>query len=266
VRARRVLGSARDAYGGPCSSPVVVLAVKVGRQRKPAVGFGLALVTFNVYSYFWDYKAHREVFDQFELGREGRGDAGFWYFLSTALPVLRFPYYYAAVANVQHVRLRLGLRPGITPGAFLGLTIPAVSLLLIGYLVGSILIVGGDADMDVLRIGWGIGVLFAGLAAYAVLETIAYVRLQRDINGVWDAYDRRRAQLMAAPPAGPGWVQAPPPEAWPAVPAPRAAPPPSPRAPARGAGASAPAPRTPPKGATKARPPARPAAPRRRSP
>ncbi|MEA3165966.1 MAG: hypothetical protein QOJ26_835, partial [Thermoplasmata archaeon] len=41
----------------------MVLAVKVGRQRRPAVGFGLALATFNVYSYFWDYKAHREVFD-----------------------------------------------------------------------------------------------------------------------------------------------------------------------------------------------------------
>ena len=43
----------------------MVLAAKVGRQRPPAQGFGLALATFNVYSFFWDYKAHREVFEQF---------------------------------------------------------------------------------------------------------------------------------------------------------------------------------------------------------
>ncbi|MHB1262360.1 MAG: hypothetical protein ACYC2H_11675, partial [Thermoplasmatota archaeon] len=162
----------------------MVLAAKVGRQRKPAVGFGLALATFNVYSYFWDYKAHREVFDQFELGREGRSDAGFWYFLSTALPVLRFPYYFAAVSNVQHVRRRLGLPQGISPGAFLGFTIPAVTAVLLGYLVGSVLIITGQEAGTDAPVAWGIAALLAGLAVYVLLETVAYVRLQGDINGI----------------------------------------------------------------------------------
>jgi hypothetical protein len=250
----------------------VVLAVKVGRQRKPAVGFGLALATFNVYSYFWDYKAHREVFDQFELGREGRGDAGYWYFLSTALPVLRFPYYYSAVANVQHIRQRLGLPKGITPAGFLGLTIPAVTLLLIGYFVGTYLIVVGIDGEDDGLVGAGLGVLLGGLAVYVALETVAYVRLQTDINGVWDAYDRRRAQLMASPVTA-GWVPVPPTAPVPAPqpppgprsppPSPASARPPSPRAPPRGGPATSRAPRSPGGGATRAKTPAAPAAPRR---
>jgi hypothetical protein len=264
----------------------VVLAVKVGRQRRPAVGFGLALVTFNVYSYFWDYKAHRELFDQFELGRDGRGDGGFWYFLSTALPVLRFPYYFAAVSNVQYVRGRLGLKEGISAGAFLGLTIPAVTVLLIGYFVGSFLLassLGEDAAgntvlADARLLAWGLVAILGGLAVYIVLEAIAYLHLQRDINGVWDAYDRRAAQLMAparaAPPAAAlAWLPVPPtptvppgPARAPAKPTPPRAPRPSPPARPGGAAASAPASKPRAAGATKAKPPARPAAPRTRKP
>jgi hypothetical protein len=254
----------------------VVLALKVGRQRKPAVGFGLALATFNVYSYYWDYKAHRELFDQFELARDGRTDGGFWYFLSTALPVLRFPYHYAVVGNVQYLRQRLGLRLGITPGGFLAFTIPAVSVLLIGYVVGSVLLFNAEDTHDP-RLAWGIGVLLGGLVVYAILETLAYVRLQRDINGVWDAYDHRAAQLTAARPAAPamsaaaqGWtvVDEPAPSAVPsrATPRPPApARPASPRARAGGATASARAPKPPAPDASTRRP-AAPPAPRRRPP
>lgn len=251
----------------------MVLAVKVGRARKPAVGFGLALATFNVYSYFWDYKAHREVFDQFELGRDGRSDGGFWYFLSTALPVLRFPYYYAAVANVQHVRLRLGLRQGIGPGVFLAFTIPAVTALLIGYFAGSYLVFAGDAERDVTLIAWGIAAILAGLALYTLLETIAYVRLQRDINGVWGAYDARAEQLRAArrPAPGEGWIPVPGPTAAGPAPRPRPTPapvppparPPNPQARASDGAASAAAPKPRPRAATSAPKRAPPAGPRR---
>lgn len=187
----------------------MVLAVKVGRPRQPWHGFWLALATFNIYSYYWDHKAHRELYHQFELAREGRGDGAHWYFLSCVLPVLRYPYHFTAVSNLGYVRHRMGLKPGISPGTFLGFVITALSVFLVGFFVGSILVSAGirSTPAGALRVASGalvgLGFLFIaiGIGTYIVLSALAYLRLQRDINEVWTLYDWRAQQLtqVAAP-------------------------------------------------------------------
>jgi hypothetical protein len=216
----------------------VVLAVRVGRPRPFWGGFGLAVVTFGVYSYYWDFKTQDELYKQFELAREGRDQGAVWYILGFLLPVLRFVYFAHYVGNLRYLRARFGFRESLTVPGFLGLAIPGTVAFFVGVLLGLAL-VGSGIDTDAKgdphitnagNVQAGLILAATGLVLYILLYATAYARLQRDVNEVWAAYDARAAALRSGlGPAPPrlGWIpagpaSAPPPGAPPRPAAPRA--------------------------------------------
>lgn len=221
----------------------MVLAVRVGRPRPFWAGFGLAVVTFGVYSYYWDFKTQDELHKQFELAREGRDQGAVWYVMGFVLPVLRFVYFAHYIGNLRYLRARFGFQRSLTLRAFLGLAVPAAVALILGLLVGLALLggaLGHDAQgspvvQDPAQAQAGLALFGGGVLLYVVLYAIAYNRLQRDVNEVWAAYDARAAALrawaappptppLAAAPAWPGWLPAAPGSAPPPDAAPPAAP------------------------------------------
>lgn len=227
----------------------VVLAVRVGRPRPFWQGFGLAVVTFGFYSYYWDFKTQDELYKQFELAREGREQGVVWYIMGFLLPVLRFVYFAHYVGNVRYLRTRFGFGRSLSIGRFLGLAIPAAVAFYVGVLLGLVLALSGVAadpatggvvvtNADRLDLGFSIAVL--SFLAYVVLYAVAYFLLQRDVNEVWSAYDARAAALMAGARAqAAGWLPVAgtgvPAATAPGAPPPAAPPAPAPTGPAWGA-------------------------------
>lgn len=209
--------------------PGVVIAYRLGRPRKFAVCFWLTVASVWLYSYYWDHKVHDELYKQFELAREGRDQGTTWYIFGLLFFFFRFVYYYYFVANVQYLRARFGMPGGIRPGVFLGHVIPAVAILIIGGQVGIVMAAnafGTDDDGegfldDPGLLAAGILTILGSLAVYITLEALAYWRLQRDVNLVWEAYDRRMAQITAPAAATPSPAWQPFGGASPAWPAPR---------------------------------------------
>ncbi|MHB8605397.1 MAG: DUF4234 domain-containing protein [Thermoplasmatota archaeon] len=138
----------------------MVAPTKVGKQRSFGRGLLLTIVTFGIYSLYWNWQANKELFDQFELKKEGREDNMVWFIVGIILTPLLWVYQYKAVENVNYLRSRFGLPPLISPLAFLMWNIFGWILLLFGPLY-------------------------------------AYNKLQHSINDVWDQYDRRAAELRA---------------------------------------------------------------------
>lgn len=194
----------------------MVLARRVGKKRSFLAGFLLSIVTALVYSIYWNYRAHDEVYRQFELEKEGRDEGVVWYVLGIILPPFLLAYWWIMVSNVAYVRGRMRLGRGVGPGVFLTLTTLAFAAYF-GALVALLVATGGNAPNASLA-SLAAGLLVSCLA----LGGLAYARLQRDINEVWDAYDLRMMELRApeAPPPAPPPAVAP----WAAA---EAAPPPS---------------------------------------
>ena len=189
---------------GPLSS-LVVLRFPVGRARPPVHGFWLTVASFTFYRFYWDVKAHEELWTQFELGRERRATGFFWYMLGFILVFLRFVYYGYFVGNVEYLRARFGMQPGIRTATFLTLTIIGTSALYLLPTVGILLsmYVGAEFEEPYNLADWiGIGLVVAGIAVNLTFYVIAYVRLQRSINQVWAAFHGRIAQLAAGPTSG----------------------------------------------------------------
>lgn len=197
----------------------MVLAAPVGRPRSYWVALLLVVATVGIYAFYWHYKTHMELYEQYELRREGRDDGVVWYILGFVLPPLRFVYYYTFVGNVEYLRQRFGYRKQLAPGSFLGLVIPAIAVFFVGSIVALIMIGlaydlddGGtpEAEDDVVRLARpgllaaGVTVLVLATASYAILAGIAYHRLQSDVNDLWAAYHHRADQLRAAAAPGPG--------------------------------------------------------------
>lgn len=177
----------------------MVLASAVGKKRPFWRGFALTAATVGVYSLYWNYKAHSEVFRQFELEREGRDEGVAWYILGLVFLPLQFVYFWILAANVAYVRHRLALAPGIRPGVFVAL----VGAGLGAYFVGAFVlfstsgVLPSDAPTQETGIprGPGLAAFVAGTAVAFLALPIAYGRLQRDINGVWDAYAARMREI-----------------------------------------------------------------------
>lgn len=227
----------------------MVLAMKVGKERSFGLVLLLGIVTFGVYFIYWHYKAHVEVFKQFELDREGRDEGIVWMILGYVLfqPLL-WVYQYIFVKNIAYVRERLGLGGGITPGRFLGMTIPGGIVMAIGFfmtLFGALMLASEAGDVDDpealtpaeaddaralggILLPIGLVLALGGIA----LVLVPYFQLQRDINAVWRAYDQRMRSLTTPGPGAPGVPAgtAAPGAAWSAArpPAPPAPPPSSP--------------------------------------
>lgn len=222
----------------------MVLAFKVGRQRPFWPGFWLSIATVTLYAYYWDYKTHREIHTQFELAREHRDDGTVWFMLGFLLPIFRYAYYHHFVSNTRYLRERFGFQSSLSPGAFIGYIVAATASFFVLVFVGVLMVGSGMQEddfgyLEVANAGLvaaGALMAMAGLGLFLLLEGMAYHRLQRDLNEVWDAYDARASYLMAAAqepgPAAPLWAPAP--TAAVASPAPVASYPRSPPAPRTG--------------------------------
>lgn len=181
----------------------MVLAERVGTKRSFGVGLLLTVVTFGIYAVYWNYKAHNELYRQFELAREGRDEGMVWYVLGLVVPPFLLAYLWVFAANVSYLRERVGLRRGTTPGRLVTLVGLGIGAFAVGIiLLETALVVTGteptaeEVNAAVDAAG-GTFLLLAVLAA--TIMAVAYRGLQRDINELWDAYDARILYLRAHP-------------------------------------------------------------------
>jgi len=196
----------------------VVLAVKVGKPRSFWRGFFLALGSLGVYGRYWDYRAHDEVYKQFELAREGREQGVAWYFMAYPLPVLKFVYYYHFVSNTLYLRTRMGYARSLSPGAFLGLSIPGTASFLLGFILFLTFLGAAAAEEDIYgRTVWDGDLVAAAflslgisIVVWLTLRGIAYYRLQSDLNGIWETFDSRSRVLRYGAQPQPAQPWAPP--------------------------------------------------------
>ncbi len=184
----------------------MVLARRIGQPRNFALVLLLFVATFGIYGIYWHFRAHREVYRQFELDLEGRDEGLVWLLLDRFFFPLRWVFQYGFVGNVGHVRRRMELPAGISPGLFLGLSIPG-STLRYGSLI-FMLIASSYTDANGALTNPALFATFMGLAAAVLvigiaLEIPAYALLQRDMNSLWAAFDGRMFELMPpwSPPA-----------------------------------------------------------------
>lgn len=173
----------------------MVLARRVGTVRPFPLVLLLYVGTFGLYGIYWHYKAHHELYRQFELDLEQRLEGVVWLLLDRAFFPLRWVFQHGFVGNVVHVRRRMGLRDGVDPATFLGLVIPGSSLAYFSFIM---LLTGVGGPNSTIFV-WAA----AGAFAFAALLQIpAYAMLQRDLNQVWEAFDVRMDQVM---PRSGGW-------------------------------------------------------------
>lgn len=188
--------------------PRMVRATKLGKERPWVRGFVLTVITFGIYGIYWLYKAHDEVFKQFEMDNEGRDEGIVWLILGLVFSPLIYVYQWMFVSNVNWVEHRLGLKARITPGQFIMLVI--VPSLVVA--AGSIVLFTSEMDPDTgmpTEVGEPqamVGAAIIGLGAVLTLLLVvtAYAKLQNSINDVWAAYDARMAQLKQSEPGTPG--------------------------------------------------------------
>jgi MFS family permease len=185
----------------------MVLGVRVGKKRGFWRGFFLSLGTVGFYAVYWNYKAHDEVYKQFELQRENRDEGVLWYLLGLIFPPFVFAYLWTFASNVAYVRERMRLPRRSSPGSFVGLLGVGLGLFLAGWfalIVALTVTEAVDPAAESTPVLDAAGSLFlAGFVLLVVLGAVAYYRMQRDLNELWDAYDRRVQELIAAPRPGP---------------------------------------------------------------
>lgn len=140
----------------------MVLEREVGKRRSFWRGFLLTVVSFGIYAIYWNYKAHDEVFKQFELERQGEDEGIVFLILGVILTPFLWIYQYKFVENVNRVRREeLDMEEGVSSVEFL-----------LWETVGILL-------------------LFLG-------PVIAYYKLQGSINDIWEAHE---AEVSAESPA-----------------------------------------------------------------
>lgn len=192
----------------------MVRATKLGKKRPFIRGFLLTIVSFGIYRYYWLYKAHIELYKQFELEDEGREDGVVWLILGLLIPVILYVYIYFFTKNLNELSRRLNLRNRITPLKFILVEILAFIPIVAGF---AVMVLGGTLAEEAGASGAGAASVLAGLAVIAgglVMLVLPYYWTQEDVNDIWDAYDTRMDTLTRSPPEdgpGPGTPQKPPP-------------------------------------------------------
>jgi hypothetical protein len=179
----------------------VVLAQRVGKKRSFWRGLLLTVATLGLYAIYWNYRAHNEVYKQFELAKEGRDEGVLWYVLGLVLVPFLAAFAWTMVSNVQYVRDRMRLPRSLSPARFVTL----FSLGVGAYLAAVIFIVALDATGQISADPENVTeieslastLLLAGIGVFLATVPFAYYRLQKDINDLWDAYDRRVLELSA---------------------------------------------------------------------
>lgn len=152
--------------------------------RLAAVGTAAGLW---IYFLVWRWQAHHEVYRQFQLEHEGRKKGTLWFVLGCLGLVVGGPfllfYDWIWVSNLQHVRQRLGLAQGITPGRYIVLNLASslgLLLLALGAQFGGL---GAEAtDAQALALALAFILIFGG--GY-VASAVSYAFVQRDTNQVW---------------------------------------------------------------------------------
>ncbi len=184
----------------------MVLARRIGQPRNFFLVLLLFVATFGIYGIYWHFRAHKEVYRQFELDLEGRDEGLIWLLLDRFFFPLRWIFQYGFVGNVAHVRRRMGMDKNLSPATFLGLSIPG-STLRYGSVI-FLLVAGAFTDTNGSPTNTTAYATFIALAIAAAvigisLEIPAYALLQHDLNGLWAAFDDRMHDLMPpwSPPA-----------------------------------------------------------------
>lgn len=175
----------------------MVLATKVGRRRSFGVGLLLTIVTLGVYAVFWNYKAHNELYRQFELNRENRDEGMVWYVLGLILFPFLLAYLWVFAANVAYLRERIGLRQATTPGRLVTILGLGVGALAAGIILVEVAFRTAGLESEAMSNAVGTFALLAVVAV--VLLALGYYQLQRDINEVWSAFDTRMGYLTLHP-------------------------------------------------------------------
>lgn len=181
----------------------MVLAEKVGQKRIFGVGLLLTIVTFGIYAVYWNYRAHNELYRQFELARERRDEGMIWYVLGLVLPPFLLAYLWVFASNVAYLRERIGLPRQTTPARLITLVGVGIGAFAVGIILleTALVVTGTEPTAEEFNAAVGAaGGAFLGLAALAaVLLAVGYFGLQRDINELWDAFDARMAYLKMHP-------------------------------------------------------------------
>ncbi len=178
----------------------MVLARRIGVIRPFPLVLLLYVGTFGLYGLYWHYKAHHEVFRQFELDLEERNMGLVWLLLDRAFFPLRWIYQYGFVDNLSHVRQRMGLPPGIRPSSFLWLAIPGSTLSYMATVLAVFGLGGPYAQMMAL-------IALGCFALGASLSVPAFWLLQSSLNEAWLAFDHRMDEIM---PRSEAWRPIPP--------------------------------------------------------
>lgn len=188
----------------------MVLTDKVGKERPFLRGLLLTVLTFGLYGIYWLYKAHDELYKQFELQHDKRDEATVWLIMGLLLPPLKFVYEWTFVSNVRYLRQRLGLYRSISPAAFVSLDAFAalanvIALVVLNFQVAAL---GDDPTEEAMMdaILGAVGYLAIAFVVAAIARIIAFFLLQSDINEVWRAYDARMRALTEPPTAAPSSV------------------------------------------------------------
>lgn len=190
----------------------LVKTVRLGKKRVFARGLLLTIVTLGVYAIYWWYKAPHEVYRQFELEDEGKDEGIVWLVLGIVLNFLLVVYFWKALGNIRYVRARMGLRPGITAGAFIALVVAPLIVINVLTIALQLYMTTVNPDAATLEdytaeqseiIAGLFTAIFLIALVWLVTAMVAFYRLQREINQVWDAWAERMRQLTAPPPAPP---------------------------------------------------------------
>lgn len=183
----------------------VVLADPVGKPRPYWRGLLLSVATFGVYAVYWNYRAHGEVYRQFELAREGRDEGTAWYVLGLVVQPFLLAYFWIMASNVDYVRRRIGLPRRSPPGRFVGLIGLAAGVFVVGLVAAEIVYSRDAADAPESEEAFvsapAVATLIGALLASVVIAAFAFHGLQHSMNELWAAYHARMAYLRANPDA-----------------------------------------------------------------
>lgn len=191
----------------------MVLTTKVGKERSFVRGLLLTVFTFGIYQYYWAYKAHHEVYRQFELERENRDEGIVWLVLGLVISPLVFVYYYKFVANVQYVRGRMRLPEGVSPGKFVGLLIAAAVAAFLILIVAFVTTIASNPAFDpssseeltpqqeeelARLMGSLVGAYALAILVGGGLAGYAFYLLQSNVNETWRWFDANMSSFTGA--------------------------------------------------------------------
>src|ERR1051326_3611891 len=109
----------------------MTLPHKVGTQRNFWTGLLLSIVTLGIYGLYWNWKVHNEIFEQFELKKEGRDEGMVFFIVGIFVNIVRWIFQYRSVEDLNYVRARSNMAPGVGAGEVLAWQLGSYALMLV---------------------------------------------------------------------------------------------------------------------------------------